>query len=66
MAAQSVEELYDQVEEFTAMLAAAELHANGAWEEEFVENMRASFKRYGPRTLLSVHQRKKLEQIAKY
>lgn len=66
MAAQSVEELYDQVEEFTAMLAAAELHANGAWEEDFVENMRASFKRYGPRTLLSVHQQKKLEQIAKY
>lgn len=65
MAAQSVEELYDQVEEFTAMLAAAELHANGAWEEEFVENMRASFKRYGPRTLLSVHQQRKLEQIAK-
>ena len=65
MAAQSVEELYDQVEEFTAMLAAAELHANGAWEEELVENMRASFKRYGPRTLLSVHQQKKLEQIAK-
>ncbi|MCE1001862.1 hypothetical protein [Pseudomonas sp. NMI1173_11] len=65
MAAQSVEELYDQVEEFTAMLAAAELHASGAWEEEFVENMRASFKRYGPRTLLSVHQQKKLEQIAK-
>ena len=66
MAAQSVEELYDQVEEFTAMLAAAELHANGAWEEEFVENMRASFKRYGPRTLLTFTQQKKLEEIAKY
>lgn len=66
MASQSVEELYDQVEEFTSLLAAAELHANGSWEEELVENMRASFKRYGPRTLLSVHQQKKLEQIAKY
>ena len=66
MAAQSVEELYDQVEEFTAMLAAAELHANGPWEEEFVENMRASFKRYGPRTLLTFTQQKKLEEIAKY
>jgi len=66
MAAQTVEELYDRVEEFTSMLAAAELHASGAWEEEFVENMRASFKRYGPRTLLSVHQQNKLEQIAKY
>ncbi|MFZ4823658.1 hypothetical protein CQW32_17435 [Pseudomonas putida] len=66
MAAQSVEELYDQVEEFTAMLAAAELHASGAWEQEFVENMRASFKRYGPRTLLTFTQQKKLEEIAKY
>lgn len=66
MASQTVEELYDRVEEFTSMLAAAELHASGAWEEEFVENMRANFKRHGPRTLLSVHQQKKLEEIAKY
>lgn len=66
MASQTVEELYDRVEEFTSLLAAAELHASGAWEEEFVENMRVSFKRYGPRTLMSVHQQKKLEQIAKY
>lgn len=66
MASQTVEELYDRVEEFSSMLAAAELHASGAWEEEFVENMRASFKRHGPRTLLSVHQQKKLEEIAKY
>ena len=48
MAAQTVEELYDRVEEFTSLLAAADLHASGAWEQEFVENMRASFKRYGP------------------
>lgn len=66
MASQSVEELYDQVEEFTSLLAAAELHANGSWEEEFVENMRASFKRYGPRTNLTFSQQKKLEEIAKY
>lgn len=66
MASQTVEELYDRVEEFSSMLAAAELHASGAWEEEFVEKMRASFKRHGPRTLLSVHQQKKLEEIAKY
>ena len=65
MAAQTVEELYDRVEEFSALLAAAELHASGAWEDEFVENLRANFKRHGPRTLLSVHQQKKLEQIAK-
>ncbi|WP_136474517.1 hypothetical protein [Pseudomonas sp. DG56-2] len=66
MASQTVEELYDRVEEFQSLLAAAELHADGAWENEFVENLRAHFKRHGPRTLLSVHQQKKLEQIAKY
>lgn len=66
MASQTVEELYDRVEEFTSLLAAAELHASGAWEDEFVENLRASFKRHGPRTLLSIHQQKKLEEIAKY
>ena len=66
MAAQTVEELYDRVEEFSALLAAAELHASGAWEDEFVESLRANFKRHGPRTLLSPHQQKKLEQLGKY
>ncbi len=66
MASQTVEELYDRVEEFTSLLAAAELHASGAWEDEFVENLRASFKRHGPRTLLSNAQQRKLEQIAKH
>lgn len=66
MAARTVEELYDRVEEFSALLAAAELHASGAWEDEFVESLRANFKRHGPRTLLSPHQQKKLEQIGKY
>ncbi|MBF8733073.1 hypothetical protein IRZ59_21830 [Pseudomonas guariconensis] len=66
MAALTVEELYDQVEEFTSLLTAADLHASGAWEQEFVENMRASFKRYGPRTHLTFTQQKKLEEIAKY
>ena len=66
MAALTVEELYDQVEEFTSLLTAADLHASGAWEQEFVENIRASFKRYGPRTHLTFTQQKKLEEIAKY
>lgn len=66
MAALTVEELYDQVEEFTSLLTAADLHASGAWEQEFVENLQASFKRYGPRTHLTFTQQKKLEEIAKY
>ncbi|MGH8381778.1 hypothetical protein [Pseudomonas sp.] len=66
MASQTVEEIYDRIEEFSSLLAAAELHADGAWEEEFVENLRVNFKRHGPRTLLSAHQQKKLEEVAKY
>jgi len=66
MAAQCIEEIYDRIEEFTTLLAVAELHASGAWELEFTENMRASFKRFGPRTHLSIAQRQKLERIAKF
>ncbi|WP_341959249.1 hypothetical protein [Pseudomonas sp. RC10] len=66
MASQNVDELYDTVEEFAAILVAAELHASGAWEITFTEDIRASFKRYGPRTQLSVAQQTQLERIAKY
>ncbi|PAW51060.1 hypothetical protein CKQ80_09705 [Pseudomonas moraviensis] len=65
MATQSVIEIYDRVEEFQALLAAAELHASGAWELEFTENLRANFKRYGAHTNLSPAQQSKLERIAK-
>ena len=66
MASQTVEELYDRIEEFTSLLAAAELHAANVWEDEFVEDIKANFKRHGPRTLLSIAQQRKLEQIAKH
>jgi hypothetical protein len=65
MATQTIEEQYDRIEEFSATLAAAELYAAGAWEIEFTDDMRANFKRYGPRTNLSPAQRKTLERIAK-
>ncbi|WP_044272753.1 hypothetical protein [Pseudomonas fluorescens] len=66
MAAQSVLDIYDSIEEFVGILVAAELHASGAWELEFVENIRASFKRYGAHTNLSPAQQSKLERIAKH
>lgn len=65
MATQSVAEIYDRIEEFTTLLAAAELHANGAWELEFTEDMRTNFTRYGAHTLLSTAQQSTLERIAK-
>lgn len=66
MAAQSVLDTYESIEEFVGILVAAELHASGAWELEFVENIRASFKRYGAHTNLSPAQQSKLERIAKH
>ena len=66
MPAQSVEEIYDRVEEFSILLAAAELHASGAWELQFTEDIRAGYKRHGPSTHLSIAQRETLERIAKY
>ena len=66
MAAQSVAEIFDRVEEFAAPLAVAELMASGAWELEFTEDIRANFTRYGAHTHLSPAQRSKLERIAKY
>ncbi|MCE4056332.1 MULTISPECIES: hypothetical protein [Pseudomonas] len=65
MAAQSVVEIYDRIEEFTTLLAAAELHASGAWELEFTQDMRANFARYGAHTHLSPAQKLTLERIAK-
>ena len=32
MAAQSILDIYDSVEEFAGILASAELHASGEWE----------------------------------
>lgn len=66
MPSQSVRDIYDSIEEFSAILTSAELHASGAWELEFVENMRASFKRYAAHTNLTPLQQQHLERIAKH
>lgn len=66
MPSQSVLDIYDSIEEFAAILVSAELHASGGWEQEFVENIRANFKRYAAHTNLSLAQQSKLERIAKH
>lgn len=66
MASRSVLDIYDSIEEFAAILVSAELHASGGWELEFVESIRAGFKRYGAHTNLSPTQQSKLERIAKH
>ena len=50
----------------TPTVTSAELHASGAWELDFVENMRASFKRYAAHTNLTPLQQQHLERIAKH
>lgn len=66
MPSQSVLDIYDSLEEFASILVSAELHASGSWEMGFVENIRASFRRYGAHTNLSPAQQSKLERIAKH
>ena len=66
MPTQTIEEIFDRIEEFSALLAAAELHANNDWEENFTANMRANFQRYGAHTHLSENQQATLERIAQF
>jgi hypothetical protein len=64
MATRSLEEIFDHIEEFSSLLATAELLANGEWEEQFTADMRANFTRYGAHTQLSGNQQATLEHIA--
>jgi hypothetical protein len=64
MTSQSIDELFDHVEEFDLLLSTAELHARAEWEETFTSDLRANFQRYGAHTLLSETQHNILERIA--
>ncbi|WP_165667946.1 hypothetical protein [Metapseudomonas otitidis] len=64
MTPRTVEERFDRVEEFIALLAAAEIGAHGEWDEQFTADLRDTFKRYGPHTYLSDSQLQQLERIA--
>ncbi|HWH86191.1 MAG TPA: hypothetical protein VNV36_05365 [Pseudomonas sp.] len=66
MPARSILEIFDRVEEFSVLLAVAELHANGEWEDQFLSDLRANFQRYGAHTHLSENQQAILERIANY
>lgn len=49
---------------FLAVLVAAELNAKGAWEVDFVNDLRQRFEQNDTRMLLSNLQRKQLCRIA--
>jgi len=64
MASRTVEELFDRVEQFTALLAAAEEAADTDWEIQFTTDISDQFKRYGAHTYLSDAQLESLRKIA--
>lgn len=64
MASQTVEELFDRVEQFAVLLADAEDNAETDWEIQFTTDIRDQFKRYGAHTYLSDAQLQSLNKIA--
>ncbi|WP_312381191.1 hypothetical protein [Pseudomonas oryzihabitans] len=50
MVSRTVEELFDRIEQFTVLLAAAEDGADTDWEIQFTNDIREQFKRYGAHT----------------
>jgi len=64
MASRTVEELFDRIEQFTALLDAAEDGAETDWEVQFTTDIRDQFKRYGAHTYLSDAQLESLRKIA--
>ncbi len=64
MTSRTVKELFDRVEQFTALLAAAEDGADTDWEIQFTTDIRDQFERYGAHTYLSDAQLQSLNKIA--
>ncbi|AON71135.1 MULTISPECIES: hypothetical protein [Pseudomonas] len=64
MPSRTIEEQFDRVEEFAALLGAAELNAATDWDEQFLADLRSNFQRYGAHTYLSDAQLEQLERIA--
>lgn len=64
MASQTVEELFDRVEQFTTLLAQAEDNADTDWEIQLTKDIRDQFRRYGAHTYLSDAQLDSLRKIA--
>ncbi|XFB06393.1 hypothetical protein AAGT13_20835 [Azotobacter salinestris] len=60
----TVIERFDHVEEFSALLGAAELSASTEWDESFIADLRTNFQRYGAHTYISDAQLEQLERIA--
>ncbi|MGR0074874.1 hypothetical protein ACUS6I_32055, partial [Pseudomonas aeruginosa] len=64
MPSRTIEEQFDRVEEFAALLGAAEFNAATDWDEQFLADLRSNFQRYGAHTYLSDAQLEQLERIA--
>lgn len=64
MPSRTVAEMFDRIEEFTSLLAAAELNAETEWDERFTKDLATNYQRFGGRTYLSDSQLEQLERIA--
>lgn len=59
-----VEDMFDDVQDFEDLLAAAEREAETGWEIDFVADVALRYAEYGGAMFLSDRQREMLEEIA--
>lgn len=64
MASRTVAEQFARLDEFTSILAAAELNAANDWEISFTADISANYQRWRGDMYLSDTQLEKLERIA--
>ncbi|MBD9415895.1 hypothetical protein IB234_15135 [Pseudomonas sp. PDM16] len=64
MAARTVSEQFRRLDEFTSLLAAAELNASSDWECRFTADVSANYQRWQGDMYLSDSQLENLDRIA--
>ncbi|WXL27728.1 hypothetical protein WG219_09875 [Ectopseudomonas mendocina] len=64
MVARTVIEQFTRLDEFTSLLAAAELNASNNWEIKFTTDISANYQRWRGEMYLSDSQLENLERIA--
>lgn len=64
MASRTVADQFGRLDEFTSLLAAAELNAANDWECQFTADISANYQRWRGDMYLSDTQLEKLERIA--
>lgn len=60
-----LKEIFDDIDDFTELLAEAEAQASTDWEQTFVADINEKFEKHGEYMYFSEKQRETLEKIAK-